>query len=183
MERKKIYIVLTSTRTILARAIRLCAKETYNHVSISLDKELNEMYCFGRRSPRNPFIAGFIKEDWDKGFYAVYKNIPCLVYECEVDDEVYNNIKGIIEYFYSNKFSYKFNIIGLVGNGIGLDIQRKNRYYCAEFLSYLFEESGFYSFNEAHTRRRPMDYKEFLNSKLIYNGYISEYKHKCEQLI
>lgn len=180
METKKIYIVLTSTRTILARIIRCWVKNPYNHVSISLDRELNEMYCFGRRRPRNPFIAGFIKEDWETGFHATFNNIPCLVYECEIDAKIYDNIKEIIDEFYMDHLKYKFNIIGLIGNAVGFDIHRERHYYCAEFLSYLFEESGLYSFNEAHTRRRPMDFSGFLNSKLIYDGYINDYKEQSE---
>lgn len=183
MENKNIYIVLTSTRTFLARIIRFVVGKPYNHVSISLDIGLEEMYCFGRRRPKNPLIAGFIKEDWETGFYATFQDIPCLVYECSVDERIYNNIKEIIDEFYKDRYNYKFNILGLIGNGIGFDIKREKHYYCAEFLSYLFEESGLYSFNDAHTRRRPMDFEGFMNSKLIYEGYINDYKKIAEHVI
>jgi len=175
MESKKIYIILTSTRTFLARVIKFWVKKPYNHIAISLDKELNEMYCFGRRKPRNPFIAGFIKEDWETGFHVIFRDIPCLIYECEISEEIYDNIKEIIDEFYENRLKYKFNIIGLIGNAVGFDINRKKHYYCAEFVSYLFEKSGLYSFNEAHTRRRPMDFEGILDSKLIYDGFINDY--------
>jgi hypothetical protein len=61
---KKVYIVLTSTTTYLARIIRTYTKDEYSHSSISLDKELNQMYSFGRL---NPYIP------WWGGFTAVYR--------------------------------------------------------------------------------------------------------------
>lgn len=38
-------------------------QEPLNHVSIALDRELTEVYSFGRKQPDNPFIGGFVKED------------------------------------------------------------------------------------------------------------------------
>ena len=52
---KKIYIVLTHSGTALSKIIKGFTKDEFSHVSISLDKELNEMYSFGRLNPYNPF--------------------------------------------------------------------------------------------------------------------------------
>ena len=43
-ENVKVYIVISQTGTILSRIIKLLTRKNYNHASISLDKELNEMY-------------------------------------------------------------------------------------------------------------------------------------------
>ena len=52
--KKKIYIVLTYSGTILSRIIRAYTGDEYSHVSIALDKDLEEMYSFGRLNPYNP---------------------------------------------------------------------------------------------------------------------------------
>ena len=59
---KKIYIVLTHSGTALSKIIKGFTKDEFSHVSISLDKELNEMYSFGRLNPYNPFWGGFVHE-------------------------------------------------------------------------------------------------------------------------
>lgn len=59
---RSIYIVLTFTGTVLATIIKEYTRREFAHVSISLDKELEEMYSFGRLNPYNPFIGGFVHE-------------------------------------------------------------------------------------------------------------------------
>ena len=73
---KKIYIVLTFTGTMLSRVVHIYTKQEFYHSSLSLDKDLNEMYSFGRYWAYNPFIGGFVKEEIDSGtFKRFYKLI------------------------------------------------------------------------------------------------------------
>ena len=60
---REVYIVLTNTGTVLANVISYCTKEHLSHVSIAFDSDLREVYSFGRKYQRNPFIGGFIQED------------------------------------------------------------------------------------------------------------------------
>ena len=64
---KKIYIILTHTGTVLSRIIKIYTKDEFSHVSIALDKDLKQMYSFGRLNPYNPFIGGFIHEYINSG--------------------------------------------------------------------------------------------------------------------
>ncbi len=64
-KQRKIYIVLTQTKTYPARAIRLYTNEPYAHASIALDENLDEMYSFARKGLYNPFNAGFIRANCD----------------------------------------------------------------------------------------------------------------------
>ena len=74
MTEKKVYILLTDTGTLFTKLIKLYTKKPYNHASISFDLELLEVYSFGRKTARNPFIGGFVKEDVNKGYPANYMN-------------------------------------------------------------------------------------------------------------
>lgn len=71
---KKIYIVLTHTGTVLSRMIKMYTKGNFSHISIALDKELNQMYSFGRLNPYNPFWAGFVHESIYNGTFKRFKN-------------------------------------------------------------------------------------------------------------
>ena len=48
---KQIYFILTDTGTILSRIVKFFMKDEYAHISLSLDKDLNNMYSFGRLNP------------------------------------------------------------------------------------------------------------------------------------
>ena len=57
---KNIYLILTYTGTPLSKIIRSCTKDEFSHVSIALDRELNEMFSFGRTQLYNPLSGGIV---------------------------------------------------------------------------------------------------------------------------
>ena len=83
MTEKKIYILLTDTGTLFTKFIKLYTKKPYNHASLSFDSELSEVYSFGRKTARNPFIGGFVKEDVNEG---LFKQANCAIYSLTVND-------------------------------------------------------------------------------------------------
>ena len=53
-DERSIYILLTNTGTLFTRVIQTYTRAPYNHASISFDRELTELYSFGRKHPSNP---------------------------------------------------------------------------------------------------------------------------------
>ena len=91
---QKIYIVLTYTGTILSKAVKVYTRKKYSHISIALDKELKEMYSFGRLNPYNPFIGGFVHESINSGTFKRFKNTTTRIYSLNVSDKQYEKIKA-----------------------------------------------------------------------------------------
>ena len=58
---KYVYVFLTRTGTKIANIIVMVTGDRFAHASISLDRELTQMYSFGRRRVTNPLYGGFIK--------------------------------------------------------------------------------------------------------------------------
>ena len=110
---KKIYIVLTYTGTFLSKIIKIYTRAEYCHVSISLDKKLKRMYSFGRISPYNPFIGGFVHEAIDKGTFKRFKKTKAEIYSIDVTSKQYNIIRNQINKMEKNKEEYKYNKLGL----------------------------------------------------------------------
>ena len=54
-QNKQLYIVISQTGTLLSRILKQITGAEYNHASISLSRDLERMYSFGRRHPYNPF--------------------------------------------------------------------------------------------------------------------------------
>ena len=170
---KKIYIILAHTGTILSRIIRWYTKAEFSHVSISLDKELQNMYSFGRLNPYNPFIGGFIHEYIDKGTFKRFKNTMAKVYVLQVEDEQYEKMENTISEFKENKEKYKFNIIGLFAAGLNIKRRRKNYLYCAEFVKYVLESAEVKT--ELPEVVKPENFKQIKGIKHIYSGKLKDY--------
>ena len=98
----KLYLVLTRTNTNLSKAIRFFTKRTYNHISLALDDRLDSLYSFGRRRPKNPFYAGFVREDIPKGFYHYFNDTTCIIYELTVSDLQWHRLQSYLAPFITN---------------------------------------------------------------------------------
>lgn len=173
MKNKQIYIVLTYTGTMLSRLIKIYTATKYCHVSIALDKNLDEMYSFGRLNPYNPFIGGFVHEGINIGTFKRFKNTKAEIYALNIDEEQYEIIKKKIANINKNKHKYTFNTIGLFATGINFKYKKKNSYYCAEFVKYILETAKL-DVNLPELVK-PNDFVNIKDLELTYAGILKEY--------
>ena len=173
---RKIYLIQSCTGTVLSDIIKGYTKNQYTHISISLDKELNEMYSFGRLNPYNPFWGGFVHEYVDKGTFARFYNTDSAIFELEVTDEQYEKVKQKIGYVEKNKESYKFNIAGLFMVAANKRRVKKNTFYCAEFVRYVLKRS---KINTKVLPKiiKPQDFSKLEGLSLVYEGKLSDYRN------
>ena len=170
---KKIYIILTYTGTILSRIVKIYTRKEYSHVSISLDRDLNQMYSFGRLNPYNPFIGGFVHEGIDRGTFKRFKNTKTKIYSMEIDEEKYERLEEIIENIQQKKKLYKFNVIGLIAIALNVRIKREKCFYCAEFVKYVLEQSEVVELPEII---KPDDFNKLNGLNEVYIGKLQDYK-------
>lgn len=170
---KEIYIILAHTGTVLSRIIRWFTGAEFSHASISLNKELSEMYSFGRLNAYNPIRGGFLHERIDKGTFKRFKNTVAKVYSLEVTDEQYKIIKDTIYKIKTEKKQYKFSIIGLFAAGFNIRIKRERFFYCAEFVKHVIEASGIRT--ELPETIKPEDFKDLKGLNEIYSGKLRNY--------
>lgn len=173
---KNVYIVLTQTRTYPARAISLYTHEPYAHASISFDEDLDEMYSFARRGTYNPFNAGFIREDIDKGVFGRFESTTCSIFRLQISLEQYKNLRREIEVFNQNKEIYSYNYLGLLGAAFNIPVGFKQRYFCSQFVAYVLEQSDIYIFDKSYLLVKPRDIRVNANLVSIYKGRLSEYR-------
>lgn len=173
IKEQEIYIVLTYTGTFLSRFIKIYTGDEFSHVSISLDKDLNEMYSFGRLNPYNPFIGGFIHEKVNDGTFKRFPKTKAAIYGLRVTSCQYDKIKQIIKDIANQKSNYKFNVIGLFATGLNIRYQKDNAFYCAEFVKYIFDEAKI-NINLPELVK-PNDFKKVEKLKLKYRGTLKNY--------
>ncbi|GAA0321215.1 hypothetical protein GCM10008967_09690 [Bacillus carboniphilus] len=174
-ELKTVYILLTDTDTVLSRIIKWFTNAPYNHVSIVLDEKLDEMYSFGRKYPRNPLIAGFIKEDVYFGTYRYLEDTRCLLTRMEVSSEEFARIQKVIQSFDQHKDKYSYNLLGLVGVAVQRPIDQKNKYFCSQFVAEVFEKSGLNLWDLPPALVTPNDFLMHPRFDIVYEGSLYEY--------
>ena len=58
---KSIYILLTRSTTICSRIVYMATRSEFTHAAISLDRNFDKLYTFGRKYKRLMLPAGFVR--------------------------------------------------------------------------------------------------------------------------
>ncbi|WP_228550157.1 hypothetical protein [Salinibacillus xinjiangensis] len=172
---KSVYVLLTDTGTLFTKIIKWFTNAPYNHVSIVLDEELGEMYSFGRKHPRNPLIAGFIREDVYFGTYRYFNNTRCLLLKIDVSSKQYSRIKNVIQSFNLNKDLYSYNLLGLVGVVFRRPIHLRNKYFCSQFVAEVFQQSGLKLWRLPSALITPNHFFKHKSFQIVYEGRLYDY--------
>ena len=172
---KRIFIVLSSTNTTLAKSIRKCTGTEFSHTSLALDNNFEEMYSFSRRKTNNPFVGRFKRESFDTGIFAKSKDCLCQIYTAQVSDEQIDKIKEKLEYFSNSKKTFKFNNLGLFACWFKIKFPRKYKRVCSQFVSECLD----YACPEIILPKhywimQPEDFKFAKNIDLMYRGNMSD---------
>lgn len=146
---ESVYIVFSSTPYKIGKLIRRFTGESYNHVSISLDKELTRMYSFARRFYRTPFYGGFVKES--RARYHL-KGVPSQIKICRlaVSDEDHDALAKRLQVMYDRRDQYLYNHLSVVTIPFHRLVPLKDAYVCTEFVA-----------GQLHQLGMPVDHKKY----------------------
>lgn len=167
---KKIYILLMHTKTIPARIIKTITEYGYSHVGLSLEKDCNVIYSFGRRQVCSILNAGFSIESKNGDFFKKFNKTICKIYEIEVTDEQYEEVKRIINIMIRNTNQYKYDYIGIVLRFFGIPVTLKNKYVCSYFVASVLEKAKIYRFRKKTCFIQPKDFSRLPRLREIYSG-------------
>lgn len=170
-----IYIMLSRTNTLLGNMIRAGLGVSYNHCSLSLDESLETIYSFGRKELRNVFLAGFVQESKNNGFFRVHNTSDIIVIRMSVSSQEKERLCEIIADFQASKDLYRYSLLGLVYCYFGIPVKRKNKYFCSQFVTEVLLEAGIQVFDKPATLVRPHDFLDLPSTKFIYTGQIKNY--------
>ena len=112
-QNRQLYIVISQTGTLLSRILKQITGAEYNHASISLSRDLERMYSFGRRHPYNPFWGGFVIESPRTGTFKRFSETRVLVLSVSVTEEQHAELKEMLDVMWKRRRKYSYNYIGL----------------------------------------------------------------------
>lgn len=174
MTDQKVYILLTDTGTLLGKVISLYTKKAYNHASISFDRNLREVYSFGRLKEDNPFIGGFVRENME---HNMFKQANCRIYSFSVPSHKIHRMKQFIRKIEREKQRYTYNLLGLIAIIFDMPIKRDYAFFCSQFVASVLIEGGVVQFPKPVSLITPYDLLEISNLELVYEGKLANY---CE---
>ena len=138
---KYVYVVFSSTQYMIAKCIRAMTRHRYNHVSISLDGNLQALYSFARRYDDTPFCGGFVVETPER---YIRRNTTATVQICAipVTDEVYDAIRAHLDGYVAKEQEYVYNYIGALSFLFRRRVALEKCHTCVDFATELISMTG-----------------------------------------
>lgn len=171
-----VFILLTNTGTLFTRVIQTYTKAPYNHASISFDRQLSELYSFGRKDPGNPLNGGFVQEDIKTGTFSKYPETTCVLYELRVTVREVEKMRRVLHVFIRSRNKYLYNLLGVIGVALQEPVEFSNSYFCSQFVAEILQRSGIKLWNKLPALVTPDDLRKCGQLTLIYEGKLSEYE-------
>ncbi len=171
----EVYIVVTQSGSILSKVLKLVTRAPYNHVSLSLETDLNTMYSFGRLNPKNPVLGGLVMESPHSGTFARFHKTKAMVLRKSVSEKQFKALERHLEALYKRREQYKYDIIGLVLAGLKVKYTRKNRFYCSEWVKQMMLRHGMAKKSEFKKITKPIHFLSLENTELIYTGALKDF--------
>ena len=165
---KYIYILFSATPYKTGSFIRHMLHNRYNHVALSFDESLSDMYTFSRRHASTPFFAGFVHEsfcryEW-KGDFSDIK-----VCRLEIADKKYERLRTHIQKMCRQSDQYIYNFYSAAMTPLHHRVRIRNAYTCVEFVGDLLGIAGVenVTFGDFHSLQ---GLEEICSPYVIYEG-------------
>ena len=167
MDQRYIYVVFSSTPYKMGKLIRSVTRDEFNHVSISLDKELTQMYSFARRHYRLPLYGGFVHESPSR-YYVKGKTADICLCALPVSPRKYLALSNLLKDMDRKSRTYLYNHLSALGAVIRRPVRARDAYTCVEFCVKILQDleiqippATYYSVGDIHKLLAPF---------AIYNG-------------
>lgn len=174
-KRKYIYVILTQTLTMPGKIIRKFTGGQYSHASISLDKDLNEMYSFARFKYHTPLIGGFTKENITTLTLGKDEVVSVKIFKIPVTEKQYCKLERTIRVFKNNPNKYMYNFFGLIFFKTPVEFNIRDSYICTEFVSKCLASLGIKKNKLNKNRITPEEMIDILEEYEYFDGDLDDY--------
>lgn len=175
-KQKYVYVVFSSTPCKMGKMIRKVTGDRYNHVALSLDPELKNLYSFARRYRNAPFYGGFIRES---SLRYLYEKEYALIKVCSipVNDDQIKKIGSFLFNMNLNCDKYLYNMISAFFTPFGIKKAVKNAYTCVEFAVELLSDCGLTEGIDKSGYYSLTDLQNLLSEYVTYEGSYFDHRN------
>ena len=163
MLKRKVYLLLTRFPDNASKAIAILTGYYYPHASIGLDEDINIFYSF--------VTKGFIVENIAQYVKPGRPPFPCELYELEVSEKVYCQIKEVLEYFVEFRGVVHYTRLGLVLSLLHIPYRHNHfGYFCTQFVADVLQYGGATELKKKSNQYFSNDLKQLPGMKLNFQG-------------
>ena len=121
---KKIYLVASHYKSLFGNTVRLITGGYYNHAGLALDKNLDKMYTYSRRTDMNEgrYLGGFAIESFKDFRHGKTDDIDIKVISCDVTKDQYDFVKEKMEYLSKNISKTHYNFANLLTTAFNIPV-------------------------------------------------------------
>lgn len=179
-----VYVLLShQSASTLSNVIKTLTHSQFSHAALSFDPKLTHMYSFGRNSP-NSSKGSFRLESIKKDAYAMGEVpyslyvVPCTAEQCKL-------IKKRLKYFAANKSNFTFDMAGLVKNGLGIESEPDDKWFCSRFVADVLNAGApnGTKYVEHPSLMDPDDFRHTNFAQYVCGGLISDYDYLVAERI
>lgn len=169
-EARTIYILLTRSGTWFSRLIHLATADSYTHASIGLDGPIGPFYSFARKYSHFALPAGLVEEQIGPELRTKRQQVPCCLYELSVSPEIYASLRRQISAMYAQRQRYHYNLLGALSCFFNLPLDRRDHYFCSQFVAGLLRDSGALELSKPPALVRPADFCQIHQLRTVHQG-------------
>ena len=128
-----IYVVFSATPTGMGSLIRKATRNRYNHVSISLGRDIHKMYTFARLYKTIPLYGGFVVESIlrYRSFAGAARVKICRI---EVPEARFNYLCSYLARLWDEREEYIYNTPAALASLLHLRPDISKAYTCVTFV-------------------------------------------------
>ncbi len=180
---KNIYVILSSTPTMMGRFIRVFTRSFYNHSSISLTEGLEEMYSFARYRASNPLVGGFVKEFPKRLSHGRnMDDVYIKVYKIPVTEKQFEAIKGFIYAIRDDQEENIYDTLAALGVFFKHRFSTYKAYTCSGFVVQSLSKGEVISNSVISKNVIPDEIQKFLDKYTVFCGCLKNYKPITNEL-
>ena len=162
MEKKKILLLLSKFSDFKSRAIGFLTGFYFTHASIGLGEDKNTFYSFVDK--------GFIVEKISRYVRPDKTSAPCELYEAEVSDEVYEEVKDTLSGFVKRKASLHYSLPGLLLSLLHIPRKSRRRFFCSQFVAEVLGKCRAARLKKSSSLYFPRDLRKMPEMRMIFRG-------------
>ncbi len=164
------YILLTYSKTVPSRLVRIWTGDVYTHAAIALGSPLHT-YSFGRKSKHNFLNGGFIEEQLNQQ----EADLRLMILRLSVSAEQFRNLSAVLHDFCLRKNELSYNFLGILGFILHQQMNRKNSFFCSQFVAAVLANSGICTFAKPNYLIKPADFIRMHGTEPVFEGRIADY--------
>ena len=186
----KIYLVVSHYKSLFGNTVRLITGGYYNHAGLALDKNLDKMYTYSRRTDMNEgrYLGGFAVESFKDFRHGKTDDIDIKVISCDVTKDQYDFVKEKMEYLSKNISKTHYNFANLLTTAFNIPVSDNfssdTVSICSVFVATVMKAIGHPVSNKPVNLVTPDDIAacdSMKGFKSVYTGGVDRFKPVTEQ--